>query len=149
MRYLIVLAAAALAAAQVPSLSGTWKLNLARSSWGAKQKPAAITLLIVHNEPVLQYNGMVVDTHGDGRTFEFRATLDGKSYPFAGPYGPGTITFRRIDGNTTASLFRSSDGNVSEQSSTSVSRDGQRLTHRVRLKDPSGELSWTEVYDKR
>ncbi len=149
MRYLIALVAAALAAAQVPSLSGTWKLNLARSNWGAKQKPAAITLLIAHNEPVLQYHGMVVDTHGDGRTFEFRATLDGKSYPFTGPYGPGTIACRRIDGNTTASLFRTSDGLVTEESSTSVSRDGQRLTHRVRLRDPSGEMSWTEVYEKR
>jgi hypothetical protein len=149
MRFTIPLLLAAACAAQTPNLTGTWVLNPARSSWGAREKPVTITLQIEHKEPVIRYNGLVVDVYGDGRAFQYEATLDGKAHPFRGPYGEGAIVFRRLDATTTTSLFRSRSGTIVEESKTSVTRDGKVLTHRVCLKDPNGEVSWTEVYDRR
>ncbi len=128
MRFLIPFALAAACAAQVPNLTGTWTLNAARSSWGSKEKPAAINLQIEHREPMLKYDGLVVDVHGEGRAFRFEATLDG---------------------TTTQSEFHSTNGLIVEEGLTRISRDGKVLTHRVRLTDPNGTLSWTEVYEKR
>lgn len=136
-------------AAQVTNLTGTWRLNLTKSAWAKKQKPTSIVLNIQHDEPTLQYTGTLVDAHGDGRDFQFQGTLDGKEYPFTGPYGAGRIAFRRVDASTTVSTFRSNDGLIVEESRTGLSRNGKVLTHRVSLRDPNGELTWTEVYDKR
>jgi hypothetical protein len=135
--------------AQVANLSGTWKLNAEKSSWGRKQKPAGITIHIQHAEPALAYSGMVVDTYGDGRAFEFKGALDGKPQAITNQYGSGTIVFRRLDLNTTTSLFKSADGTIVEETKTRLLSRGRVLSHAVRLKDPTGELSWTEVYEKQ
>jgi len=141
--------AVGLGQAQVSSLTGLWKLNVARSSWGKKQKPVSVWVDIDHREPALKYEGMVVDANGDGRYFAFEGAVDGKESPFQSPYGEGAITFRRLDPRSVTSVFRSGNGNVTETVTMRLSRDGKVLTHRVRLKDPAGEMSWTEVYEKK
>jgi len=141
--------AAGLCQAQVINLSGVWKLNVARSSWGKKQKPVSVFVEIDHREPAVKYQGTVVDSHGDGRYFEFEATLDGKEYPFHAPYGEGAVSFKRLDAQRVSRVFRSSDGQVEETVTMRVSADGKVLTQRLRLKDPAGEMSWTEVYEKK
>lgn len=146
---LYIAVCAGLCAAQVANLSGTWKLNADKSTWGRKQKPASITIQIEHAEPALAYSGVVVDTHGDGRPFEFKGALDGKPQSITNQYGSGTIVFRRLDLNTTSSLFKSADGSIVEETKTRVFSRGKVLVHTVHLKDATGELTWTEVYEKQ
>jgi hypothetical protein len=126
-----------------------WQLNVAKSSWGKKQKPNSVSVEIDHREPALKYHGTVVDTHGDGRYFSFDGTIDGAERPFQGPYGEGSIRFQRVDSQTVSSVFKSRDGNVVETVTMRLSRDGKVLSYRVRLKDPGGEMSWTEVYERK
>jgi hypothetical protein len=135
-------------AAQIPDLTGTWKLNVAKSSWGKKQKPSSVLVVVEHNEPALKYHGTVVDAHGDGRHFDFSGAIDGREHPVSGQYGEGKTTIRRVDSNTTTSRFQSNDGLIVETARTILSRDGKVLTRQLRLKDPNGEISWTEIYEK-
>ena len=141
--------AVGLCEAQVSNLTGMWKLNVAKSRWGKKQKPNSVAVDIDHREPALKYQGTVVDTHGDGREFAFEGSIDGKECAFHAPYGEGKIIFKRLDAYTVTSVFKSADGNVVETVTMRLSRDGKVLTYRVRLKDPAGEMSWTEIYEKQ
>ncbi len=136
--------------AQVADLSGTWDLNLDKSSWGQVQKPLAITVTIEHREPAIRYTGTIVYAAGeDTRTFSFQGAIDGKEYPITRSFGSGKIRIRRVNARTTESVFRSDDGQWEEVTRTSISVDGKTLRREIRRKGPPGELRWTEVYDKR
>ena len=43
------------ASAQVTDLSGTWQLNVQKSSWGNHPKPNGGTVVIEHHEPAFKY----------------------------------------------------------------------------------------------
>lgn len=135
--------------AQVADFSGLWNLNVARSSWGKKQKPHSVSVEIEHREPALKYQGTVVDAQGDGRYFSFEGAIDGKEYRYHGPYGEGAIRFQRVDSRTVSSVFTSADGKVRENVVIRMSRDGRSFTYQVRLQDPAGEMRWTEVYERK
>jgi hypothetical protein len=90
-----------------------------------------------------------VDSDSDGREFSFEGAIDGREYPVIGAFAEGKIVFVRKPGNVVASTFHSNDALLSESAETSVSADGKLLTRRVRLKRPAGELTWTEIYDRR
>lgn len=151
--YAILLASAAFSlcarAAEVPSLSGAWTLNLEKSRWGAKPKPSSVMLTIEHNEPTLKYRGTAVDATGESRDFSLEAAIDGKPYPVVRSYGEGTVVIRRLSATTIQSEFRSRDGRYQENTRTTLSGDGRTLTHRIRLRSPEGAASWTEVYEKQ
>ncbi len=146
---LVVCLAAGWCQAQVSDFSGLWNLNVAKSSWGRKQKPHSVSIEIEHREPALKYHGTVVDTHGDGRYFSFEGAIDGKEYRYQGPYGEGAVRLQRVDSRTVSSAFTSTDGKVMENITMRLSRDGRSFTYQVRLRDPGGEMSWTEVYEKK
>ena len=141
--------AAGLCQAQGVNFTGMWKLNVEKSRWGKKQKPNSITIEIDHREPAFKYHGTVVDAQGDGRDFAFEGILDGKAYLYQSAHREGTIRVQRVDSRTVSSVFRSADGRVEETATARLSRGGKVLTYQIRLKDPSGEMSWTEVYEKK
>ncbi|HNY40482.1 MAG TPA: hypothetical protein PKJ41_08800 [Bryobacteraceae bacterium] len=136
-------------AAQPINLTGNWHLNVEKSKWGNVTKPHSVVLVIDHKEPVLQYQGKVTYSNEDSRDFGYSGAIDGKPYPMDRSFGTGMITVHRVDGETLESEFRSEDGRYVETARTSVSRDGNTLTRRLRLKAPESTQSWTEVYEKR
>jgi hypothetical protein len=134
------------AGADVANLSGTWHLNVERSSWGRKRKPQSVAVTVEHNEPALKYFGTVTDDiEGGGRPFKLEATVDGKEYP----YREGKISIRRIDSHTTVSAYRSDDGTIVENARTTLSKDGRTLTRQIEAKGPDATMKWTEVYERR
>lgn len=135
--------------AQTPSLTGAWDLNVAKSNWGKKAKPQSVEVTIEHSEPDLKYSGVAVDAQEHTRHFEFAGKIDGKEYPVAREYGEGKITLKRANPATLNSEFRSTDGRFVERATTTLSKDGKTLTRQMRLKSPDGNLSWTEIYEKR
>lgn len=151
----VILAAAwQLAAAQVPDLSGTWQLNVAKSVWGKHPKPAGAVITIEHHEPELKYSGTVMFPTGvtggeHARTFTFDGAIDGKEYPVTGTLGPGKMEFHRENPAIVTSRFQSSDGSLTETARTTLSPDGKVLVRDIHAKGPNGDESWTEVYDRR
>lgn len=136
---------AALLAAEVSNLTGTWKLNPDRSSWGKKPKPAGVIVTIKHEEPRLTITGTVAHGSEESGTFHFDGTIGGPAESGA----EGTLRVRRIDARTIESDWTSSDGRHSEKGRTTVSRDGRELTRKVEVKRPEGTMTWTELYEKQ
>ena len=149
-----VLLSIGIASAQAPNLSGTWQLNVQKSSWGKHPKPTGGTVVIEHQEPAFKYSGTIevengTETSEGQRSFSFNGAIDGKEYPVTGAAGAGKMTIRRVNPTTTVSELKSSDGAVLETAKTTISADGKRLTRAVKAAGPGGEVSWTEVYDRR
>ncbi len=145
----ISLSPVAFAADQPANMGGTWKLNVDKSKWGKRDKPTQGDIQIEQHDPSFKYKGSVLNADGsDVRRFEFDGAIDGKSYPVSGPEGAGSITIKRVDANTIQSHYASKDGKVTEDATTSISRDGKELTRRIHRKGPNGDFTWTEVYDK-
>lgn len=153
-RAAILAAAWQLAAAQVPDLSGTWQLNVAKSAWGKHPKPASAVITIEHHEPELKYSGTVIFPTGvtggeHARTFAFDGAIDGKEYPVTGTLGQGKMEFHRVNPAVVTSRFESSDGGLTETARTTLSPNGKTLVRDIHAKGPNGDESWTEVYDRR
>jgi hypothetical protein len=137
------------AAAQLSNLSGMWSLNPGKSHWGSMQQPQSVFVEIEHREPALRYCGTVTYLNEEQREFCFDGAIDGKPYVVDRSYGRGTMTARRVDARIVESTYVSDDGRYSETSVTTVSRDGKRLTRRMRLTFPQGSKSWIEEYEKK
>jgi hypothetical protein len=144
-----LLAAAAIIGAQIPNLTGTWNLNVQKSSWGKKIQPQSVVVNLEHAEPRFKYSGATSDINGNRNTFELDTTIDGQEHPVKTSYGPGRMTMKRSNPYTITSDFRSDDGKFAETATTTVSPDGRTMTRRMHTKSPDGEATWTEVYDKQ
>ena len=150
---LIVSFAIGVGIAQAPDLSGTWRLNVEKSSWGKRPKPSGATITIEHREPSFKYTGNVATQLGsetaDKRSFHFEGAIDGKEYPVGGSAGEGTVILRRTSPTTIVSERKSPDGKLLETAKTSITGDGKRMIREVKAAGPEGEIFWTEIYDRQ
>jgi hypothetical protein len=140
---------AGISTAQVSDFSGSWKLNPEKSSWGKRPKLVSVIVTIEHKEPSVKYSGMVVDTTQEMRNFNFSGTVDGKEYPSTTAYGSGKVKLSRLDRRTIQTEITSDDRRSTQSITTTVSRDGKTMTRRLRVRDPNGSTSWTEVYERQ
>ena len=141
---------AATCVAQVVDLTGIWVLNVDKSKWGEVRKPVSITVTIDHREPALTYSGSMVYAEGEEtREFRFSGAIDGREHPARRSFGEGKLVIKRVDGRTLASVFKSDDGGWTENVGTTISRDGTVMRRSIRREGPSGEMQWTEVYERR
>jgi hypothetical protein len=129
--------------------SGTWSLNVERSTWGSVTRPASVVVSIDHREPALAYSGVVTYSNEDVRPFQFEGAIDGKQYPVTRSCGAGHIVIWRTSPRSVSSMFRSEDGRCVESAETSITRSGTRIIRRLHSTAPSGVRSWTEVYDRQ
>jgi hypothetical protein len=138
-----------LCAAQAPTFTGTWQLNVDKSNWGLGTKPGTVYIVIDHREPELRYRGVVFYSSDETRLFEFAGAFDGKPYRVSRSFGDGYITLRRVDAYSYDSSFQTDNGLYTEKGRTSLSRDGRTLTRKLTVRSLDGVQSWTEVYDRR
>ena len=131
------------------NMSGHWVLNVKESTWGKKKAPQNITVDIQHQDPKLKYTGELTPTlEGQRTTFTFDGAIDGKEYTLAEDNVQRKVKIERQNDLSVKTTATSMDGKSVETSTTSISRDGKRLTRRITLKAPEGTVTWTEVYDK-
>jgi hypothetical protein len=150
----VVMLALGIGAAQAPDLSGSWELNVKKSNWGKHPKPLGGTIVIEHHEPAFKYSGTIGMQNGaengeDKQTFVFDGAIDGKEYPVTGSLGGGKMSIRRTSPYITVSELKSADGKLLETAKTTVSADGKRMVRDIKGTGPQGEISWTEVYERR
>ena len=130
------------------NFSGTWKLNLGKSSWRGLRKPISVIVTIEHKQASFSYSGSLVDADGELRNFEFSGFVDGKEYPATREYGEGKVALKWAGSNSLMATFKTSDGRWVETTTRSLSRNGKTLTQQLRLKAPDREITWTEMYEK-
>lgn len=107
-------------------LVGTWKLNLAKSTFSPGPAPKAVTLRYEADGQGLKVS---VDSEAaTGRTkWEYQAGFDGKEYPVTGNPQADVIAMKRLTSTSTEAAFKKG-GKATTTSTRAVSADGKTLT---------------------
>jgi hypothetical protein len=148
---LIVAALAGMAlAADKPNFSGDWKMNAAKSNFGAIPAPATYTRKVTHMEPSITIEntqtGTALGDQHDTRTY----TTDGKevSYQANGADVKAAITW---DGN--ALLINSKASiqgmDILIKDTITLADDGKTMTDAVHVASPQGDIDLALVFDKQ
>jgi hypothetical protein len=124
---------------------GTWKLDVAASSYQQGKAPASETrTYLATDDGGLQMAADVVLPSGTKQPSGYRATYDGKDHPYTGPAGE-TIAITG-DGWTSDSTIKTA-GKVAQITHSVISKDGKTMT--LTSKTASGRPISTRVYHKQ
>jgi len=144
--FILFLATAAMAA---DPFAGTWKLNVAKSTFnsGPPEKSEMATFTAQDNGLKLVVDGI----DGDGKALHggWAAKFDGKDYPMTGNPNADTIAIKRIDTNAFSELFKKAGKKVASTRLV-VSKDGKTITRTVKEKNAKGQdVSSTYILEKQ
>jgi hypothetical protein len=146
----VVLAGTALAQSGTPTNVGTWKLNLAKSTYAAGTAPKSSTLKIEEASAGFKVAVDAVAADGTKQHWGFTGTYDGKDNAISGnsPYGD-VVSGTRVDANTTRHIYKKS-GTVTTTLTAVVSGDGKTMTFTGASKNAAGQtVNNVRVYDKK
>jgi len=129
---------------------GTWKLNVAKSSFSPGPAPKSQTLKIeAWGEDGLKYTADGVGPDGKPSHAEFQAKFDGKDVPFKGNPDADTLAYTRIDANTLQATTKLK-GKTTITAKVVVSKDGKTRTVTQTGTDAQGRtVKNVLVYEKQ
>jgi hypothetical protein len=129
---------------------GTWKLNLAKSTFDPGPAPKSQTLKIeAWGADGVKYTADGVDPDGKPSHWEFQAKYDEKFVPFKGNPDADMISYKRIDANTIESKT-TLKGKPAATTKAVVSADGKTRTLTQTGKNAKGQdINNVVVYDKQ
>jgi hypothetical protein len=141
--------------AQNDPVMGTWKLNVAKSTYSPGPAPKSGTTKITAVSGGLMAMSNGVDAEGKATRTEISVKFDGKDYPITNTTaGKPTLnaadatTFKKIDANT----YERTDklkGQVLTTTHWSISQDGKTRTLTATGKNAQGQtVNNTTVYEK-
>jgi len=148
---LVLLASVTLQAQESPFV-GTWKLNVAKSTFAGATAPRSETRTVVAqgNGLKLSFDGVAAD--GSKISWIYITNLDGKPMPATGsgvPSGADMLATKRIDANTLTTTYLKAGKEV-RTSRSSVSKDGKVTTVTAKLTDASGKpITVATVWEKQ
>jgi len=145
----VVLAGATLAQSNNSSI-GTWKLNLAKSTYAAGTAPKSSTLKIEAAGAGIKVTVDAVAAGGTVQQWGFSGNYDGKDNPISGnsPYGD-VAAATRIDANTVRTIYKKA-GTVTFTNTAVVSSDGKTMTFTGASTNAAGQtVNNVRVYDKQ
>lgn len=146
---ILLIALAAVAAAAQPNFSGTWKLNLAKSTFGEMPAPSSIVATIKHEEPNFQMAVQQSSDMGD-MNYDVKYTTDGKECTntiFDGP----TVGVVKWDGEalTVATKGKFGDSDFTMNDRITLSEDGKVMTVLRHFSSGFGEGDQKMVFEKQ
>ena len=113
--------------AQQDPLTGTWKINLAKSKFSPGPAPKSRTLKFEAAADGLKITADIANADGTIQHIQYTAKPDGKDYPVTGDPDRDSTTMKRIDANTTEVLGKKA-GKPTVNFRRVVSKDGKTLT---------------------
>jgi hypothetical protein len=128
---------------------GTWRLNVARSSFNPGPPPRVQTINIQSREGDGLYvvtNG--VDAAGRPTHTERLAKFDGRDYPAQGFEQPTTQAFTRVDDRSYA-IVSKAGGRIITRTRVTVSSDGRTMTTVTTGDVGQGPINNTQVLEKQ
>jgi hypothetical protein len=128
---------------------GTWKLNLAKSTFSPGPAPKSQTR--VYSESAQGTTVMVKTTTADGKDSSTTLTYkeDGKSYPASGTPDFDMVSVTRVDAFVTHSTQMKAGATVGTAVRT-VSKDGKTLTFAQKITHADGvKFNDVSVYDRQ
>ena len=129
---------------------GTWKLNLAKSSFSPGPAPKSQTLKIeAWGDDGLKYSADGVGPDGKPTHAEFQAKFDGKDAAFKGNPDADTLAYKRVDANTLEATTKMK-GKTTLTAKVVVSKDGKTRTVTQTGTDAQGRTTKNVlVYEKQ
>jgi hypothetical protein len=129
---------------------GTWKLNVAKSTFSPGPAPKSQTLKIeAWGEDGVKYTADGVDADGKPTHWEFQAKYDGKFTPFKGNPDADMIAYKRIDANTVDATTQMM-GKPTGHTKVVVSKDGKTRALTQTGKNAKGQdVNNVLVYEKQ
>lgn len=134
-----------------PNFSGEWKLNAAKSDFGATaaQAPAVLTRSIKHNDPMLEIATYSKGAQGEVRT-QLKYSTDGKESVNKLPNGDAKGTAKWQGDRLVIVSTRNAQGTEIKQADTwTLSEGGKILTVATHLTLPQGEFDLKYVFEKQ
>ncbi len=137
MRLVLSLFALSVVAYSAPDFTGSWKVNVAKSNFGAMPSPDKYTRVIEHKEPTVKIEESQSSERG-----EWTGIINLKT--------DGTETSSEIRGNALKSVSRW-DGEVLSilNDRLSLSADKQTLTLQRKIDTPNGVLEQSVVFERQ
>jgi hypothetical protein len=146
---LLAIACGLLQAQAKPNFSGNWKLNTAKSDFGAMPAPDSRTDIITHEDPDLKDSYTQSGQMGE-LTAEMKYSTDGKETTNS-VRGNQIKTTAKWDGDELAiagkTQFNGADVTLSDR--WSLSADGKTLTIQRHVNSPLGETNQKIVLEKQ
>jgi hypothetical protein len=128
---------------------GSWKLDLAKSKYGATAAPKSQTLKLESTPAGTKLTSDGVDSDGKPSHATWTSKMDGKDVPFEGNPNANTGSPKRVDDNTYTNTWKKG-GKVTVTAKVVVAADGKTLTVTQTGKNAKGEaVNITAVYDKQ
>ena len=148
----VVLTASGLMLAQSNPLLGTWKLNVAKSTYVKVLPPKNETRTVEAQGAGTKYSLKGVTVDGSRIGYSYTTNYDGKDSPVSGvgqPNGYNTIAIKRVDASTTTATAKK-DGKVVQTWRTVLSKDGKVATITSKGTNAQGQpTSATSVWEKQ
>jgi hypothetical protein len=129
---------------------GTWKLNLAKSTFNPGPAPKSQTLKVeAWGADGVKYTADGVDAEGKPMHWELQAKYDGKFVPFKGNPDADLLAYKRIDAHTVEASTQL-NGKAMGTTKVVVSADGKTRTLTQTGTNAKGQtVNNVVVYDKQ
>jgi hypothetical protein len=147
---LLVAGASSVTAADADTRLGTWKLNVAKSTYdpGPAPKSSMRTYAPFGGDGVT-FTSDTVNADGSRTKTSFSLHYDGKDYPEADSANRyDTISSKRIDAYTTE-ITQKKAGKVVQTGRIVVSKDGKMLTSTLKGTNAKGPYTNVQVFDRQ
>lgn len=144
-----VSAVAVTVSAQTGSEIGTWKLNVAKSTYSPGPAPKSMTVVFAAAGQGVKFSLESVSADGSKSAWASTANYDGKDVPFTGSATVDTTSLKRINA-TTVEETRKKGSKVVRTLTRVVSADGKSFTVTVKGTNDQGQaINNVEVYEKQ
>ena len=139
---------ASVSSAQPPEpIVGTWKLNLAKSTYPTPT-PKSMTLTVAAAEKGYAITIDAIGPDGQSQKWGYTSTFDGSESPVSGNPNIDAVVARSTGAGGTVEYRKA--GKVVSTTSSTMSDDGKTMTVTVRVQDAQGkEVTIVSVYDRQ
>ena len=129
---------------------GTWKLNVAKSTYDPGPPPQSQTLKVEPAGKGEKVTSESVTADGKKLTVTYTANFDGKDYPLTGSaLGADKVSLKRIDARTTERVDKK-DGKAVVTIKRVVSADGKTMTATAKGTNAEGKpMNNVAVFEKQ
>lgn len=107
--------------------TGTWRLNVAKSTYKPGPAPKSQTVRVEPSGQGERVRSEAINTNGTRVITEYTAAFDGTDYPLKGSPVANTVSLKRIDARITERVDKK-DGHVVLVYKRVVSDDGKTMT---------------------
>src|ERR1700722_3781817 len=128
---------------------GTWKLNLAKSTFGGGPALKSQVRTYSQSARIITLKMTTVSADGKETTTQTKYSLDSKDYPTVGNSDFDSLSGMKVDANTAEFTLKRA-GKPVGTIRRAVSKDGQTLTLNLVITNANGvQLSQLTVFDKQ